>query len=176
MILRNVLNIRWLVVIGFTVMAIVAFNLSNPTLKSDLITSFNEWYQGTSQQLQPNADPKVADLSLTIAVTLFDPAHRSSPSTWTLPARSLLETDDRDNTARILQLIRESGIFGLAPVRSGSRTTPSLAVSVKDARRQFEITIPLKEAQNNIQLQNLMKLMDLYTHAPATPNVEPARL
>jgi hypothetical protein len=176
MILRNVLNIRWLVVLGFMVMAIIAFNLSNPTLKNNLVTSFNEWYEGTSQQFQPNADPKAADLSLRISVTLSDPALGVTPSTWALPARSLLEAEDRENTARILQLIRESGVFGLPSIRSGSRSTPSLAVSVKDNRRQFEITIPLEEAQNNIQLQNLMKLMDLYTHTPATPNVEPARL
>ncbi len=174
--LRNALNIRWLIAIGFMVMAIIAFNLSNPTLKSDLVTSFNEWYQSTSPNLQPTADPKAADLSLTVAVTLSNPSLATTPATWTLPTRSLLDSDDRDNTARILQLIKESGVFGLNPLRGGSRSTPSLAISVKDNTKQFEITIPLEEAQSNIQLQNLMKLMDLYTHAPATPNVEPARL
>lgn len=174
--LRNVLNIRWLVAFGFVLMAIIAFNLSNPTLKSDLVTSFNEWYQTTSPKLQPTADPKAADLSLSVAVTLSDPSLAGTPATWTLPTRSLLDSDDRDNTARILQLIKESGVFGLNPIQSGSRSTPSLAISVKDTTRQFEITIPLAEAQSNIQLQNLMKLMDLYTHTPPTPNVEPARL
>jgi hypothetical protein len=90
MILRNVLNIRWLVVLGFMVMAIIAFNLSNPTLKNNLVTSFNEWYEGTSQQFQPNADPKTADLSLRISVTLSYPALGVTPSTWALPARSLI--------------------------------------------------------------------------------------
>jgi hypothetical protein len=176
MTLRNVLNIKWLVAFGFVLMAIIAFNLSNPTLKRDLVTSFNDWYQTTSQGLHPNADPKAADLSLSIAVTLSDPSLATTPATWTLPTRSLLDSQDRDNTARILQLIKESGVFGLNPVRRGSRSAPSLAISVKDTTRQFEITIPLAEAQNNIQLQNLMKLMDLYTHTPPTPNVEPARL
>lgn len=176
MIFSKVCTKRGLVAIGFTVMALIAFNLSHPTLKNDLLTSFNEWYQGISPKLTSATDPQQADLSLRVSVTLSDPSIGGAPAVWTLPTRSLLESTDRDNTARVLQLIRESGIFGLSPMPSSAKKGPSVAVSVRDEQRQFEITIPLDQAQKNIQLQNLMKLMDLYSHAPSTSTVEPARL
>jgi len=157
-------------------MALIAFNLSHPTLKNDLLTSFNEWYQGVSAQLSSAADPQQTTLALKVSVTLSDPTIGGAPAVWTLPSRSLLESTDRDNTARVLQLIRESGIFGFSPIRGGSTKEPFVAVSVRDEQRQFEITIPLDQAQKSIQLQNLLKLMDLYSHAPLSSTVEPARL
>lgn len=172
----NVTTIKRLVAIAFMVMAIVAFNLSRPSLKNDLLTSFNEWYQGASPLLQAPNDSKQADLSLKISISLSSRAGGNKPSVWSLPARSLLEPEDRENTARILQLIRESGVFGLRPVSENAGHKDSIHFSIKDGEQQFEISVPFEEVENNIQVKNLLKLLDVYANTPPPSDVEPARL
>lgn len=172
----SVKTIQRLVALAFVVMAIVAFNLSRPSLKNDLSTSFNEWYQGASPLLQGHDEAKQADLSLKVSIAVSSPSLGDKPSVWTLPARSLLEPEDRENTARILQLIRESGVFGLKPVTERAGNRAAITFSIKDGERQFEISVPMEEVEDNIQLKNLLKLLDIYANTPRPSDVEPARL
>jgi hypothetical protein len=176
MILNKVVNPRILVAAILTAMALIAFNLSRPTLKSDLLASFNDWYQGASLKLSPTAELKDADLSLKISVTLKDPSHTPNVSVWELPAKSLLDPAERESTARVLQLIRESGVFGLKPVRNPTAETPLVAVIVKDGERSFETTVSLEAVRENIQLMNLLKLLEVYSNSPSTSDVSPSRL
>jgi len=165
-----------LVVVAFMVMGIIAFNLSRPPLKNDLLTTFNEWYQTAATQLQSHGESQPSNLSVRISITVSNPALSATPTVWNLPVRTLLDPDDRDNTARALQLINESGVFGFSPLKNPSDTQGSITISVRDEQRQFEISIPSKDAEKNIQLRNLLKLLEVYSQEPPTTHVEPARL
>lgn len=176
MILNKVINPRIIVAVILTAMALIAFNLSRPTLRSDLLTSFNDWYQGAALKLSPNAELKDADLSLKISVTLKDPSRTPNVSLWELPAKSLLDLTERESTARVLQLIRESGVFGLNPVRNPTAETPFVSVVVKDGEQSFETAVSLEAVRENIQLMNLLKLLEVYSNSPSTSDVSPSRL
>jgi hypothetical protein len=177
MILKKVVNPRILVGVALTAMALIAFNLGRPPgLKSDLLTSFNSWYEGTALKLTPDAELKDAGLSLKVLVTLKDPSDSPPVSTWELPATSLLDLAERENTARVLQLIRESGVFGLTSLRNPTATTPHVSFVVQEGERVFETAISLDVVRENIQLMNLLKLLEVYSSTPAASNVDPTRL
>jgi hypothetical protein len=174
--IKELLKPKFLVAALLTAMALVAFNFSQPPLDTEQGSQFNAWYQTAADRLGPSADPKEADLRLSIAVTLSDPSRGSNPTVWNLPAHSLLDRTDRENTARILQLIRESGVFSRAPLSNPPKEVPVLTISVKDHEHQFETTLPLQAAEENIQLQNLLKLVEVYAANPPLPEVTPHRL
>ena len=157
-------------------MALVAFNLGSPTIQNNLQSSFNEWYQGVAEKLSPTADLKETDLTLQISIVVKDPSRGVTPSAWQLPVRSLLDPTDRENTGRVLQLLRESGIFGLSSVRDQANAPSLMSVSVKDAQKQFETAVSLDTVRENIQLLNLIKLLEVYSATPTSSEVSPARL
>jgi hypothetical protein len=176
MILKKVVNPRIIIGVVLTVMALIAFNLGRPGLKSDLLTSFNNWYEATALKLSPESELKEADLTLKVSVTLRDPSHAPPVSVWELPQKSLLDVSERENTSRVLQLIRESGVFGLTPLRNPPLNVPHVSVVVKEGERVFETAVPLESVRENIQLMNLLKLLDVYSRSPATSEVAPTRL
>ncbi len=170
------LRLKWLAIIGVCVAILVVFNLTNIRLESDLLSSFDTWYAHTSKVLASTSLPKETDQSLKVVITLNSPQTQPAPATWTLPRVSLLDPSDRENTARILQLLSESRVFGLRPQRGDGTHDPSLAISVADNQQQFQITVALEDIQDNIQIQNLLKLVDVYSHSEPPASLEPARL
>lgn len=176
MILKKIVNPRIIIGVVFTAMALIAFNLSQPGLKSDQLTSFNDWYQGAATKLSPEAELKEADLALKVSVTLQDPSHTPPVSVWQIPSKSLLDVAERESTARVLQLIRESGVFGLTPLRNPTPNIAHVSLVIKDGERVFEIAVPLDSVRENIQLMNLLKLLEVYSNSPASSEVTPARL
>jgi hypothetical protein len=174
--IRELLKPKALVAALLTLMAVVAFNLSQPRLDSERGVQFNSWYEAAAIKLAPSTDPKDADLRLSISITVRDPARGPAPTTWNLPAQSLLDIDDRDNTARILQLIKESGVFNLRPLSNPAKESSVLTISVKDQEHQFETALPLRSAEDNIQLRNLLKLLEVYASTPLSTEVTPHRL
>jgi hypothetical protein len=176
MIVKKIIKPKFLITALFTVMALVAFNLGSPTLHNNLQSSFNEWYRGASEKLLPSAELKETDLSLQVSILVRDPSHGTTPSVWQLPTKSLLDPVDRENTGRVLQLLSESGIFGLSSVRDQATSPSLMSVTVKDAQKQFEIAVPLEAVQENIQLRNLLKLLQVYSSTPSSSEVTPERL
>lgn len=172
----RVLRLKWLAIIGVCVAIMIAFNLTHVRIESNLLSSFDTWYAHASKSLASVSPAKETDQSLKVVITLNSPQTQAAPATWTLPRTSLLDAGDRENTGRILQLISESRIFGLRPVRGEAASQPSLAVSVTDNQQQFQITVSLEDIQDNIQIQNLLKLVDVYSHAELPASVEPSRL
>ena len=173
---RRFISLKWLVILGVGGAVLVAFNLTQVRIESNLLSSFDTWYKRAAVTLATTSAPQEVDQSLKVVITLHSPQIQSGPATWTLPRTSLLDANDRENTARILQLISESRVFGLRPLRSESGDRPSLAISVTDSQQQFQITVSLEDIQDNIQIQNLLKLIDVYSHTEPTTSVEPARL
>jgi hypothetical protein len=172
----SVIRLKWLALIGVCVAILIAFNLTHIRIESNLLSSFESWYQHASQTLAASSPLKDADQSLKVSITLNSPQARSTSSTWTLPRASLLETSERDNTSRILQLINESKVFGLRPLRGAAMSQPSLTILVKDSQHEFQIAVSLDDIQDNIQIQNLLKLIDVYSHSEPSTSLEPARL
>jgi hypothetical protein len=172
MILKKAVNLRLVIGVVLTLMALVAFNLSRPGLHRDLHASFNHWCQGAVTRLAPGNELKDSDLALKIVVTLKDAANGSRHSIWNLPLRSILDPEERDNIARILQLIKESSVFGMSPLKDPSLAQSVLTISVKEGENVFETAVSLESVRGNIQLMNLIKLLEVYASAtPEAPNV-----
>jgi len=170
------ISLKWLAILAVCGAVLIAFNLTQVRIESNLLSSFDAWYKRVAVTLGPISAPQETDQSLKVVITLHSPQTQSGLATWTLPRTSLLDANDRENTARILQLISESRIFGLRPLRGESGGRPSLAISVTDSQQQFQTTVSLEDIQDNIQIQNLLKLIDVYSHTEPGTSVEPARL
>ncbi len=99
------------------------------------------------------------------------PGH--APQTWSLPSLSITDPTDRAQTTRVLQLINESKIFGLAKADSNDTSIPTLTITITDESDRFETTVPLRDIENNIQLQNLLKLLQVFSATSGTDVTPP---
>jgi hypothetical protein len=150
--------------------ALIAFNTLSYDLESEQLASFNEWYPKAASTLdsQNPEDTGKSKLQVTIRVT-----GGLSSSTWSFPSRSLADSNDRAQTSRVLQLLKESKVFGL-PQSSGKKES-QVTITVSDEAGSFSTTIDADSVQDNIQLQNLLKLLEVYAATPQEP-VNPAQL
>ncbi len=141
--------------------ALIAFNTLSYNLESEQLASFNEWYPKASNVLDaPN--PEIAGtskLQVTIRV-----AGGLTTTTFNFPAHSLTDPTERAQTSRVLQLLKESKVFGI-PQSSGKKES-QVTISVSDDAGSFSTTIDGDVAQDNIQLQNLLKLLEVYAATP----------
>jgi hypothetical protein len=163
-------------------MALVAFNLGRPGIETDTAAAFNAWYKVISERLSQTGEGQHSDLehhsdlAVQVRISLREPTRGNTPTVWTIPATSLSDPAERDSTSRVLQLIREAGVFGLSPRKGGSDAPSSISFSIKDAGQQFDITLPYTIVESSIQLQNLLTFLEVYSNHRSTPSIEPARL
>ena len=169
-------NPKYLLGSILAVMAVIAFNIGQPGIETNTAAAFNAWYQATAPKLSPSGDFNESDLPLRITVTLTNSTLRDTPTVWNVPLASLRDPQERENAGRVLQLIRESGIFGFTPLRNPTSVSSVITLSIRDGDEQFETSVPFRTVEGNIQLQNLLKLLDIYSTQTGTPHVEPARL
>lgn len=173
--MRKLLSSQALLTAAIAIVAVALFNLSRSPVQSDLLLEFNDWYKHTAPLLEQQDVAALGNVN--IAVTIAASGRPTPPHTitWTLPARSLSETADRENTARVLQLVSESGIFGLKGVSAPAPDQPYLSVAVRNADHQFSITVPAEQVEKSIQLQNLLKLLDVLSQTAPPLAIEPGR-
>lgn len=173
--MRKLISTQALFTGAVAILALLVFNLTRPALESDLLVSFNDWYATTAPKLE-QADPAaLSTVKLSVTVGL---AGRPTPPpnlSWTLPVRSLAEQADRENTARVLQLVHESGIFAQRPIKLVHDGGSYLSISVRDGERRFETTVPASEIEKSIQLQNLLKLLEIFSKASEGLEIQPSR-
>lgn len=160
---------RTVIGILITIAAIIGFNASRMDLTTELLADFSTWHTKIALLLDnPETDTQaLPKLSVSITIDTLQPGQ--PPRTWTFPTTSLSSSTERSQTSRVLQLIRESKVFGLSPLAPGDSSRPTLSIVTVDENHRFETTIPLSEVENNIQLQNLLKLLEVFS---ATPKAE----
>jgi len=176
--MRKLISTQALFTGAVALLAVVVFNLTRRPLPTDLAVDFNRWYEATSPILaeQVPSDPAaLANLKLSVTIQLTGRSTLPSTLSWTLPVRSLGENEDRSNTARALQLVRESEVFGMAPVASLKEGGSYLVISIRDGEKQFDTTIPAAAAEKSIQLQNLLKLLDIFSKSGSASPIDPSR-
>lgn len=157
------------------VAALLAFNLSYSKLDSELLASFNDWYASTAPALDTETPDPSLKSKVSITITLSGTLATQPVNSWTFPARSLSETEDRAQTLRVLQLISESKVFGAPPVTRKESNGGYVTITVTDNERKFDITVSAQTVEESIQLQNLLKLLQVYGATPPPP-VNPAQL
>lgn len=172
---RKILSTQALVTAAVAIAAVIIFNLTRPPLASDMLVAFSTWYKTTSPILEQSDPLALSELKLNVTIELSDSSSSPSAVTWNLPARSLNDNIDRSNTARALQLINESGVFGLPSITNPAKMGSFLSISVRNNERVFETTIPTLEVERNIQLQNLLKLLDIFSNSTQALAIDPAR-
>ena len=157
------------------VAALLAFNLSYSKLDSELLASFNDWYARTAPTLDTESADAAPKSKVSITITLSGTLATQSVNSWTFPARSLAEATDRAQTVRVLQLISESKVFGATSVTRKEMNGGYVTITITDNDRKFDTTVSTQTVEQSIQLQNLLKLLQVYGAAPPPP-VNPAQL
>lgn len=148
---------------------LIAFNTLYFKLEPEQLATFNTWYAATQPILQNEDGEQARKSKLQVTIRLH--SGDRSPS-WSFPAQSLAIPEDRDRTARVLQLISESKVFGLP---SSSKDGDSITIAMSDESVSFSTTIRRDSVKDNIQIQNLLKLLEIYATTPVQP-VNPAQL
>jgi hypothetical protein len=166
------------VVIGLlvTLTGLVVFNLNQPPLESERQAAFNAWYSSARPSLELASDAALANRKLTIKVRVTTPAGTSPVNEWTLPIQNLAHSEDRSRTTRVLQLISESQVFGLAPAENSRDVVGRLFISITDGEQHFDTVVPLEDVEKDIRLQNLLKLLEVFSTQPMEAPVDPTRL
>ncbi|MEY4669466.1 MAG: hypothetical protein RL518_2165 [Pseudomonadota bacterium] len=150
--------------------ALIAFNTLSYNLESEQLASFNDWYPTAATTLESDNAETASKSKLQITIKVEGGL---SSSTWSFPTRSMADSDDRAQTSRVLQLIKESKVFGIP---QSSRTKDSkVTITVSDESASFATTIDGSDVEDNIQLQNLLKLLEVYAATPKQP-INPAQL
>jgi hypothetical protein len=155
--------------------ALLAFNLFYSKLDSELLASFNDWYSQTAPTIDTENAESALNSKVSVTITLSGVLANPGTNTWTFPTRSFADAEDRAHTARVLQLISESKVFGSPGVTRKDGNGSYVSVTVTDSDRKFDITVSAQTVEQNIQLQNLLKLLQVYAATPPPP-VNPAQL
>jgi hypothetical protein len=150
--------------------ALIAFNTLSYDLESEQLASFNEWYPTATSTLESENPEEVSKSKIHITIRV---SGGLTNSTFTFPSHSLADTTDREHTSRVLQLLKEGKVFGI-PQASGQQDS-QLTITVSDEAGSFSTTIDSDAVQDNIQLQNLLKLLEVYAATPQQP-VNPTQL
>jgi hypothetical protein len=150
--------------------ALIAFNTLSYNLESEQLASFNDWYPKAASTLESENPEDASKSKLQVAIQVNGGL---SSSTFNFPSRSLADASDRSQTSRVLQLLKESKAFGI-PQSSGKKES-QVTITVSDEAGSFSTTIDSDAIQDNIQLQNLLKLLEVYAATPQQP-VNPAQL
>jgi hypothetical protein len=150
-----------------TIAILIAFNSTRTDLKTAGLASFTAWHTKTAVLLN-DANPEVTPPKVTVTIRMNQASPGLAPQTWSFPSLSITDATDRAHTTRVLQLINESRIFGLAKADSNDTTIPTLTVTITDENERFETSVPLRDIESNIQLQNLLKLLQVFSATPKT--------
>jgi hypothetical protein len=150
--------------------ALIAFNTLSYDLESEQLASFNEWYPNAASVVDDANAENAGRSKLQVTIRINGDL---SSSTFNFPSRSLTDPNDRAQTSRVLQLLKESKVFGI-PQSSGKKDS-QVTITVRDEAGSFSTTVDASAVQDNIQLQNLLKLLEVYAATPQPP-VNPAQL
>ncbi len=174
--MRRIFSSQTLLTAAVAIIAVALFNLSRPSsIESDLAVGFNTWYVQTAPLLEKADAAALANVKLTVTIGLTGRSTPPPSLSWTLPARSLTEATDRENTARVLQLVSESGVFNVKSIKTPEEGVSYLTISVKEGENSFETTVQAEEIDKSIQLQNLLKLLDVFSKTDSPVAIEPSR-
>jgi hypothetical protein len=161
------------IVAAATVIALVVFNLARPAPDHELQASFDAWYSAAAARVSDSAETSQTSHGISVSIKL---SGSENPGEWRLPAANVPSLEERARMARILQLLSEAQVFNLPSLRSQSGQEPHLAITVADHERTFETKVSLQTVAENIQLQNLLKLLEVYSLQPAATVANPAQL
>ena len=158
----------------------VIFNATRPGLETETQARFTQWYEDASSYLTKTEGTPATVRKILATITLTsDSLPDGKSAQWTVPNRGLEESEQRSRLARVLELIKESQIYGnSAYLVSTPPTTPHLSVAVIEGENTFSAAIPLKDLEKSIQMKNLLKLLEIFSSTPTqpTPQINPNQL
>jgi hypothetical protein len=171
---KDLLKPQALVVLVATLVVLLVFNLSRPSLTHELQATFDTWYSNASVQLADNNGSTQQSKPVSVVIKLT--SSPESTNEWKLPVLDGNNAEERARILRVLGLLSEGRVFNLPTLTSPGGREPFLSISVTDAERKFETVVSLKTVSDNIQLQNLIKLLEVFATQPATQLANPAQL
>lgn len=163
---------KTVVTILVIIASLIAFNAFNGKLESENLAAFNDWYPQTASMLESESSEAATKSKLQVSIRITSAL---TTSHWNFPSHTFADLNERSQTSRVLQLISESKVFGLPTVSRPKEGGSYVTVAVSDENVSFSTTVASESVENNIQLQNLLKLLEVYANTPAQP-VNPAQL
>jgi hypothetical protein len=163
------LSPRYLIGGAAAVALFLAFNLSRPPLETETQAQFIAWYEGASAYLNGTGEQNPAPRPIQATITLVSDTTPSGKTTsWSLPVGAPEERELRSRLARVLELVKESGVYASRTylVATPPRR-PHVAITVTEDTKNFTAHVPLTDIEENIQLKNLLKLLEIFTASPA---------
>jgi hypothetical protein len=171
---KDLLKPQALLVLVTTVVVLLVFNFFRPSLTNEVQATFDTWYSTASVRLSDNSGSTQQNNPISIKIKLANGSE--NPTEWKLPALDGNNAEERARIARVLQLLSEGRVFNLPSLSSPAGRESFLAITVSDAERKFETVLSLQVVSENIQLQNLVKLLEVFSAQPATQLANPAQL
>ena len=147
-----------IIAVIFTIVLLIAFNVSHRSDRAPLQNDFDVWLQSTKQTISQSIETAPP---VTVALVSDRPEFKAD---WKI---SLLDGGDPQRVVRLLDLAQEANIFS----RSTSRDTLSVRLTISDGTREFVAALSPNEISSNVEAGNLIKLFQLY--ALETPRNEP---
>jgi hypothetical protein len=154
------------------VAALLVFNIGRDVATSEQQAQFDDWCTLAVPSIEATqaGSAAIADIHVTVSVA---GAQRNQ---WTIPTTSLADAEERSRLVRVLQLLKESQVFGLRGLKEVGPADQVITITVSDKGRSFQTTVPYGTTNRNIQLQNLLTLLEVFASSPVGTQVEPARL
>lgn len=170
--IAQILLSRTTIGVLLTIATLIAFNSSRTDLKTAGLASFTAWHDKTATILNAT-NPEAVPPKVAVTIRMNQATAGNAPQTWSLPSVSITDPTERAQITRVLQLINESKIFGHPKADSNDPSIPTLTITITDESDRFETTVPLRDIENNIQLQNLLKLLQVFSVTPGTDVIPP---
>ena len=163
------LSPRYLVGGAAAVVLFIAFNFSRPGLETETQSQFVAWYEGASAFLHGTGEPSTTPRPILATIKLVMETGAAGKATeWNLPAGAPEEKELRSRLARVLELVKESGVYASRSYLTFTPPNrPHVAITVTEGTQNFTAHIPLSDVDENIQLKNLLKLLEIFTASPA---------
>jgi hypothetical protein len=158
----------------------IIFNATRPALETETQARFTQWYEDAASYLATleGTPTNVRKIQAAVVVSSASlPSGRSSE--WIIPSAGLEEGEQRTRLARVLELIKESQIYGNSSYLGvPDPSIPHLSVTVTEGENVFSAAIPLAALENSIQMKNLLKLLEIFSATPVqpTPQINPNQL
>ena len=166
---------RKLIILGLLAfVALLAFNLTRRPLKFIEDAAFTNW----ASKVEPTLGTAVGEELPNVSIRIALPAMGKNPAVkWHMASSDFVgdsSADSREKFLRIFGMLKEANLFGL---NQSTESKDAVIVEVLTPEKEFHSSFFPSAVSSNIQAQNLLKLIELYSMSTPTPApVDPGRL
>lgn len=148
----------------FISLLIYSFSLLGKHAKSKDEIEFEQWIETASVQLTYDKDAsELPELSLKVIPDGVSTKEKE------LIIKALGDDDSRARLQRLLDLVKEAGLYAYSRKAGSTARAGDLVFSISSDTKDYTLVVPYKEIRNNVKAALLLKLMDEYAKIKVSP-------